>query len=86
MIWARYFFNHTSLIMIKFENEFVTIRVAGLDKEGYLELIKTLLHVLGNQKEESPLTPGEIWLMTNLISEMLPDSENSTINKSIRAA
>lgn len=44
------------------------------DRDDYVHLYKSLLHLMGNQNPETPPNTDEVYTLTNLLSEMLPES------------
>ncbi|QTE37214.1 hypothetical protein J3L18_29605 [Mucilaginibacter gossypii] len=61
--------------MVAFETKErkIIITLSG-DTDDYVHLYKSLLHLLGNQNPETPPGANEMYTITNLLSEMLPDS------------
>ena len=62
--------------MVAFEKEErkIIITLNG-DRDDYVHLYKSLLNLLGNQNPETPPNPDEVYSLTSLLSEMLPDSK-----------
>lgn len=65
------------MIDFKDEERKIIITLQG-DKEDYLNTLKTLVFILGNQNPQCPLTSHETMLITNLIGAMLPEVADFT--------
>jgi len=63
------------MIAFKREESKIVITING-DEDYYVDTMKTLLFIIGNQNPANPLKPDEIAGMMRLLAEMLPSVEN----------
>ncbi|UOE48000.1 hypothetical protein MTO98_26675 [Mucilaginibacter sp. SMC90] len=44
------------------------------DRDDYVHLYRSLLHLMGNQNPDTPPDHDEVYTLTHLLSEMMPES------------